>query len=291
VHWKLNFLDKYSPSGQVVLLTILAQIGCRVPAESATFRIPDRIFSRVSNRDCIETNSSTFMVEMQETSFILANVGPTSLVIIDELGRGTSVDEGSAICWAVAERLLESKAFVFLATHFSQMASLAELHPCAASHHFQSAPGEAGAVEPSHQLVDGRAPSSALHYGLELASRSLPDALVARARQLVTRVRRRAEPPLADAGRTDAAFLRALVQLKRLRRLGLQGDELAESVGRVREQLRREALGGTASQGSVEGEGTASQESSGGEGAPEGGVEVEEGQTPDSGADVDLMEF
>ena len=86
----------------------MAQLGCSVPAESATFRIPDRIFSRVSNRDCIETNSSTFMVEMQETAFILANVGATSLVIIDELGRGTSVQEGSAVCWAVAERLLQS---------------------------------------------------------------------------------------------------------------------------------------------------------------------------------------
>ena len=81
----------------------MAQLGSRVPAESALLRIPDRIFSRVSNRDCIETNSSTFMVEMQETSFILSNVGPTSLVIIDELGRGTSVTEGAAICYAVSD--------------------------------------------------------------------------------------------------------------------------------------------------------------------------------------------
>ena len=86
---------------QVVLRTIMAQIGCFVPAQFARFRITDRIFSRVSNRDCMETNSSTFMVEMKETAFILSNAGHSSLVIIDELGRGTSVDEGAAICWYV----------------------------------------------------------------------------------------------------------------------------------------------------------------------------------------------
>merc|ERR1719412_2694679 len=87
--------------------------------------IPDRIFSRVSNRDCIETNSSTFMVEMQETQFILSSVGPTSLVIIDELGRGTSVKEGAAICYAVCEHLLvNTNCFVFLATHFTLMTRL-----------------------------------------------------------------------------------------------------------------------------------------------------------------------
>ena len=64
---------------QVILLTIMAQIGCFVPAQFATFRITDRIFSRVTNRDCIETNSSTFMVEMQETAFIFNNLGESSL--------------------------------------------------------------------------------------------------------------------------------------------------------------------------------------------------------------------
>ena len=95
-------------------MCIMAQMGSRVPAESALLRIPDRIFSRVSNRDCIETNSSTFMVEMQETSFILANVGPTSLVIIDELGRGTSVTEGAAICYAVSVGMLKIVFFLLL---------------------------------------------------------------------------------------------------------------------------------------------------------------------------------
>jgi DNA mismatch repair protein MSH4 len=66
----------------------------------ATVKICDRIFSRVSNRDCLESNSSTFKLEMQEVSYILANVTEKSLVILDELGRGTSVTEGTAVCWA-----------------------------------------------------------------------------------------------------------------------------------------------------------------------------------------------
>ena len=107
----------------MVLLCIMAQLGSRVPAEAALLRIPDRIFSRVSNRDCIETNSSTFMVEMQETSFILSNVGQTSLVIIDEVGRGTSVNEGAAICYAVSE-LLATTACFWKTTWFFRFASI-----------------------------------------------------------------------------------------------------------------------------------------------------------------------
>ena len=163
----------------------MAQLGCYVPAEAATFRIPDRIFARVSNRDCIETNSSTFMIEMQETSFILANVGPTSLVIIDELGRGTSVEEGSAICWAVSERLLtKGSGFIFLATHFQQLTRLAELHPCAANHHFISREEEGGTVY-IHRLAGGKAQESNLQYGIDLAAKILPAGLVERAREVL----------------------------------------------------------------------------------------------------------
>ena len=147
---------------QVVLLAVMAQLGCHVPAEAATVRIPDKVLARVSNRDSIEGNSSTFRTEMEETAFILNNIGPTSMVIIDELGRGTSVDEGFAICYAVAERLLTgSSGFIFLATHFRQMTRLAELHPCAANHHFLSETGSS-----THRLVPGKAPDSDLQYGI-----------------------------------------------------------------------------------------------------------------------------
>jgi len=234
-----------------------AQLGSRVPAESALLRIPDRIFSRVSNRDCIETNSSTFMVEMQETSFILSNVGPTSLVIIDELGRGTSVTEGAAICYAVCEHLLlHSSSFVFLATHFTLMTRLAELHPCASNHHFLPSPAAAeeereGDGEQqqhqelvfSHKLVSGKAPPSHLNYGLQLAATTLQEDLMKRARSFAEKVERGRNSSFKE-NVVDQASLRAVVKLKRLQRSGLGGAELTEAVAEVRRQLLLETSTG-----------------------------------------------
>ncbi len=76
------------------------------------------------------------MLEMKETAFLLANRGPTSLIILDELGRGTAVESGSAICWAVCEELLRGSCFVFLATHFQLMVRLADLYPGVDNYHF-----------------------------------------------------------------------------------------------------------------------------------------------------------
>jgi len=242
-----NMSGKSTYLRQVVLLCIMAQLGSRVPAESALLRIPDRIFSRVSNRDCIETNSSTFMVEMQETSFILSNVGPTSLVIIDELGRGTSATEGAAICYAVCEHLLlRSSSFVFLATHFTLMTRLADLHPCAFNHHFLPSPAEEGEGAQqlvfSHKLVSGKAPPSHLNYGLQLAASSLQEDLMKKARSFAGKVEQGRNGSFKE-NITDQASLRAVVKLKRLRRSGLGGDELAEALAEVRRQLLSETSG------------------------------------------------
>lgn len=106
----------------------MAQIGCYVPANYASFRLADAIFSRLGLGDSIECNSSSFMLEMKEMSYILSNLGPTSLVIVDELGRATSIEEGSALCWAIAEKLLKSPAYSFLATHFVLMTKMESLY-------------------------------------------------------------------------------------------------------------------------------------------------------------------
>ena len=237
----------------------MAQLGCNVPAESATLRIPDRIFSRVSNRDSIETNSSTFMVEMQETSFILTNVGPSSLVIIDELGRGTSAEEGSAICWAVCEKLLQSSCFVLLATHFHQITGMADFNPCVSNHHFLTQTGEDGVVSYSHVLVSGKSSSTELQYGLELAARTLPDTLVGRARLMVEVIKRRGEARVSGANRLDTVCLQALVEVKRILRLGLLGQERAEALEQVRQKFIEDAPssldeGGYSNEKGVEGE-------------------------------------
>lgn len=75
--------------------------------------ICDIIFSRVGTSDNLECNASTFMLEMKEISYILSNLGSSSLIIIDELGRGTSPEEGAALCWSISERLLKTTAFTF----------------------------------------------------------------------------------------------------------------------------------------------------------------------------------
>jgi DNA mismatch repair protein MSH4 len=88
---------------------IQAHIGCYVPAEYASFRPSDAILTRLSNNDSLETNTSTFLSEMQDMSFILKNATDQSVILVDELGRGTSTFDGLGITCAICEKLLESK--------------------------------------------------------------------------------------------------------------------------------------------------------------------------------------
>lgn len=113
----------------VALLQVMAQIGCFVPAQYASFPIIHNLFSRTSTDDNIESNMSTFSVEMRDMAFILRNVNDKSLTIVDELGRGTSTRDGLAIAIAMAEALVQSNAVVFFATHFSELAHVLEDRP------------------------------------------------------------------------------------------------------------------------------------------------------------------
>lgn len=119
-----NMSGKSTLLKQVALLQVMAQIGSYIPAEYAKFRISDKIFSRIGNNDEIETSSSTFMVEMREISYILHNKTDRSLIIIDELGRGTSCEEAVGLCFAIAEELIKSKAFTLFVTHFLELTNL-----------------------------------------------------------------------------------------------------------------------------------------------------------------------
>ncbi|XP_072690195.1 mutS protein homolog 4 isoform X3 [Canis lupus baileyi] len=104
-----NMSGKSTYLKQIALCQIMAQIGSYVPAEYSSFRIAEQIFTRISTDDDIETNSSTFMKEMKEIAYILHNANNKSLILIDELGRGTSTEEGIGICYAVCEYLLSLK--------------------------------------------------------------------------------------------------------------------------------------------------------------------------------------
>ena len=239
-----NMSGKSTYLRQVLLLTIMAQVGCFVPAQFATFRITDRIFSRVTNRDSIETNSSTFMVEMQETAFILSNMGKSSLVIIDELGRGTSVEEGTAICWAVAEALLKTSAFVFLATHFTQMLALSDLHPCVENSHFMTSVEENEVVY-THQLVKGRAPETQtrdkVSYGLELASRSaLPAKYVKKAIEISKRIQDN-QVNVVSVNQLDQLCLDHVIRMKKLANSGLPMEDLRSELKAIKMSFLMEA--------------------------------------------------
>lgn len=116
-----NMSGKSTYIRTIALTAIMAQIGSFVPATYASFPVTRQLFARVSTDDSVEANVSTFAAEMRETAFILRNVSPQSLVIIDELGRGTSTTDGLAIAIAIAEALVDSKALVWFVTHFRDL--------------------------------------------------------------------------------------------------------------------------------------------------------------------------
>nr|MDO8110662.1 DNA mismatch repair protein MutS [Candidatus Sigynarchaeota archaeon] len=124
-----NMSGKSTFLRQICLILVLAQIGSFVPAREASIGIIDKIFSRVGAQDDISRAKSTFLVEMNETAFILNHATTRSLVILDELGRGTSTFDGLSLAWAVAEYLQAKSIKTLFATHFHQLADLESFLP------------------------------------------------------------------------------------------------------------------------------------------------------------------
>ena len=127
-----NIAGKSALLRQTALITLMAQIGCFVPAESAHIGLVDKIFTRVGASDNISVGESTFMVEMNEAADILNNLSPRSLVLFDELGRGTSTYDGISIAWAIVEHIHEHKrarARTLFATHYHELNDMEESFP------------------------------------------------------------------------------------------------------------------------------------------------------------------
>lgn len=131
-----NMGGKSTYMRQVALLTIMAHIGCPIPAESAIFGPIDRIFTRIGSGDDLAGGRSTFMVEMSETAHILHHATPYSLVLLDEIGRGTSTYDGLALAYATAKYLLEkNKSMVMFATHYFELTTMIEQYTTANNYH------------------------------------------------------------------------------------------------------------------------------------------------------------
>jgi DNA mismatch repair protein MutS len=173
---------------QVGLIQLMAQVGSFVPAEAATLGICDRIFTRVGAVDDLATGQSTFMVEMNETANILNHAKANSLVLLDEIGRGTSTFDGMAIAWSVAEYLAQQiKARGIFATHYHELNELASLLPNVAN--FQVTVKEMeDEIIFLHQVQSGGADRS---YGIEVGRLAgLPTTVISRAKQVLEHIAR-----------------------------------------------------------------------------------------------------
>ncbi|MCS6927084.1 MAG: DNA mismatch repair protein MutS, partial [Candidatus Binatia bacterium] len=179
-----NAAGKSTYARQAALLVLLAQIGSCLPATAATVGVVDRIFTRVGAADFLARGLSTFMVEMMETANILRHATERSLVILDEVGRGTGTSDGKAIAQAVAECLVqEVKAKTIFTTHYHELACLAESFPSIATARLEVREDQ-GEVTFLYKVVPGAAQKS---YGLYVAKLAgLPAPVVQRASELVT---------------------------------------------------------------------------------------------------------
>jgi DNA mismatch repair protein MutS len=121
-----NMAGKSTYIRQTAILVLMAQMGAPIPASTASIGLVDKIFTRIGAHDDISKNQSTFMVEMTEAADILNNLTPRSLVILDEIGRGTSTTDGLSLAWALAEHLQKQKTRTLFATHFHELVTLSE---------------------------------------------------------------------------------------------------------------------------------------------------------------------
>ena len=181
-----NMAGKSTYLRQVALIVVLAQAGSFVPADAARIGLVDRVFTRVGAADDLARGRSTFLVEMQETANILHNATPRSLIVLDEIGRGTSTFDGISIAWAVAEYLHDEprvKARTLFATHYHELTDLALSKPGVANCSVLVRERGDGIVF-LRRIVEGPADRS---YGIAVAKLAgMPEPVLARARQILS---------------------------------------------------------------------------------------------------------
>ncbi|MEW6502446.1 MAG: DNA mismatch repair protein MutS [Chloroflexota bacterium] len=237
-----NMSGKSTFLRQVALIVLMAQIGSFVPARQATIGLVDRIFTRIGAQDEIHAGQSTFMVEMVETANILHHATPRSLLILDEIGRGTSTYDGLSIAWAVVEYIHNHprlKARTLFATHYHELTQLGDLLP--GVRNYNVAVSESGGkVVFLHKIVPGGADRS---YGIHVAQLAgLPQAVVQRAAEIL----RQLEASAGKAVRIDplaaqqiALFPETNPLLDELKKLDINNLSPIEALNKLYEWQRK----------------------------------------------------
>ncbi|KFY91214.1 hypothetical protein V498_05568 [Pseudogymnoascus sp. VKM F-4517 (FW-2822)] len=231
-----NMSGKSTYIRSIALMTVMAQIGSFVPAQYASFPIVDQLFARVSMDDCIEANVSTFASEMRETAYILRNIGKNSLVIIDELGRGTSTRDGLAIALSISEALVESQAFVWFTTHFRELAQIMNERAGVVNMHLKVDISQEDKMVMLYKIENGIVKEK--HYGLALARVvNLPPLVL----EVAEKVSRRLQAQAAAKKKSSKSF--AIARKRKLvlslREVLLQAQESVMQGKALMEYLRK----------------------------------------------------
>jgi len=233
---------------QTALIVLMAHLGSFVPAESAAIGLVDRIFTRVGASDNLVRGQSTFMVEMQETAYILDHATARSLIILDEVGRGTSTYDGMSIAWAIVEFLHDKVgAKTLFATHYHELITLAERLPAAANYSVAVRENENEGVVFLYKIVPGGVDRS---YGIEVAKLAgLPAEVVGKARQILVDLEEGSHQTAIQAELDDptkripedqlALFERHQRTVEELKKININSLTPIEALNRIAELKKR----------------------------------------------------
>ncbi len=228
-----NMGGKSTVLRQAALIQVLAQMGSFVPASSARLPIVDRIWTRVGASDDLASGRSTFMVEMTETAEILHNATPRSLILLDEIGRGTSTFDGLSIAWAVAEYLHNSpdhSAKTIFATHYHELTELAENLP-GAKNYQMTATERDGEVVFLHKLKKGTATKS---YGIAVARLAgLPVSVLERANAVLAKLEKYELAVFSDEGQNGLKAAAARGQIAQVSLFAVSNESAVNELRNV----------------------------------------------------------
>jgi len=239
-----NMSGKSTYLRQVALIVLMAQIGSFVPASRAQIGLVDRIFTRIGAHDELHAGRSTFMVEMVETAGILNHASHRSLLILDEIGRGTSTYDGLAIAWSIVEYLHNHprlKPRTLFATHYHELVGLADMLPLVENYNVAVAE-EGDKVVFLHQIIPGGADRS---YGIHVAQLAgLPRDVINRANEILKDLEQHAptaavEPSRLDRGQQIALFPESSPILEELNDLDMNTMTPLEAINKLYEWKRR----------------------------------------------------